>query len=61
MLATQKIGKVNRQVFKHKDDDRLRWLKEEFLKYFFDWKLSIDNRGDYTKCSYHGKVLKGYR
>ena len=47
-VSHTKDRKVNRQVFKHKDDDRLRWLKEEFLKYFFDWELSIDNRGDYT-------------
>ena len=48
-VSHTKYRMVNRQGFKHKDDERLRWLIEEFLKCVFDWKLSIDKReGNYT-------------
>jgi hypothetical protein len=47
------------------NDERLIWLIEVFLKYFEDWKLSIDQRpGNSTKadwgiCFYLGKHMKG--
>ena len=32
------------------NDERFDWLENDFLKYFSDWKVSIENRpGDFTQ------------
>ena len=67
VVSHTKYKKANRQVYKHKDDERLRWLQDEFLKYFSDWKLSIDNKeGNYTsmernKMFISWQSFEGYR
>ena len=36
--------------YESKNDTRLQWLENKFLKYFEDWKTSVDNRpGKFTK------------
>ena len=42
--------KPNLKPYSDVNDERFSWLKNEFLRYFQEWKNSIENRpGDFTK------------
>ena len=42
--------KPNLKPYSHVNDERFSWLKNEFLRYFQEWKNSVENRPvDFTK------------
>jgi hypothetical protein len=44
--------------YRSTDDDRLRWLKEDFLQYFTEWEQSVMNRpGNFTQKERRGMLL----
>lgn len=44
--------------YRSTDDDRLRWLKEDFLQYFTEWEQSVMNRpGNFTQKEKKGMLL----
>ena len=48
----------NLNPYRASDDNRIEWLRKDFLDYFTDWKNSVDNRqGDFTKSQKAGMQL----
>ena len=44
--------------YRSTDDDRLRWLKEDFLQYFTEWEQSVMNRpGNFTQKERRGMLF----
>ena len=43
-------GKPFLTPYKNQDDERFKWLENDFLRYFENWKNNIENRTANDKC-----------